>query len=55
MPPGLNRALVRAWAEPRHDFPRTRAWPLPGGLDAWRTEARADAAALGVEPLTDVE
>ena len=55
VPAGLNRAVIRAWADPRHDLPRTRAWLYPGGLDAWQADVRLATRHLDRSALTLVD
>ena len=37
---GVNRRLIETWREPSMIAPKTRAWHILGGAEAWRTEAR---------------
>ena len=42
----LNDAVVGAWARPEHTYPRSRCWPIAGGLAGWRTGLPPGAEAL---------
>lgn len=46
----IQRRLVGAFSEPRCTIPKTRAYAIPGGAEAWRREVAARLEALG-EPV----